>query len=272
MTLSQPLPARDISRRTSRLSITARPLRSLGACLLCLAMLALFSPPSVQASSPLSYLTEEYYPFNYTENGELKGISTDILHLVWAELGEPAQPIQVLPWARAYDRACNNRNTVLFSMARIPEREKLFRWVGPIAGTRFVLIAKKSAGITLRSLDEAAGYRIGTLRDDVTDLLLQKYCKRNKIEAVADMQHNIRKLLSGRLDMVAYEETSWRQIALKNSLSPDDYETVLVLHETLVYFAFHKDTPPLLLKDFQDALDRVKTTPAYQKILNTYLH
>lgn len=268
----QPPPAKGLSRRASRPLTIARPLCILVALLLCLVLLGPLSPRPAQAFSNRSYLTEEYYPFNYTENGELKGISVDMLHLIWDELGEPAQPIQVMPWARAYDLTRSTPNTVLFSMARIPEREDLFRWAGPLAVTRFVLIANKSANISLRDMKEAAGYRIGTLRDDVTDLLLHNYCKRNKIEAVADMQHNIRKLLSGRLDMVAYEETSWRQIAIKNGLSPDDYETVLVLQETFVYFAFHKDTPPRLLKNFQQALDKVKTTPAYQEILSTYLH
>ncbi|MBG0789421.1 MAG: transporter substrate-binding domain-containing protein [Desulfovibrionaceae bacterium] len=247
----------------------AVPLCVLATCLVCLTLLAWPSP--ARADWELTYLTEEYYPFNYTEHGVLKGVSVDILRQVWGELGEPEHPIHIMPWARAYDRALNVHNTVLFSMARIVRRENLFRWAGPIAVTRFVLVAKKSANIALSTLEDAEGYRIGTLRDDISDTLLKKYTERNKIEAVADMRHNIRKLIDNRLDMVAYEESSWRQIAIKNGLSPDDYETVFVLRETPVFYAFHRDTPSVVVRDFQEALDRVKATDRYQAILEAYL-
>lgn len=239
----------------------------------CLAMAVLMlPPPPAQAGWELSYLTEQYYPFNYTEDGEYKGLSVDLLRLTWKELGEPPHPIQIMPWARAYDRACNVSNTVLFSMARIPQREDLSRWVGPIASTRFVLIAKKSSHIRLSDMDEAEGYRIGTVRDDVADALLRIHADRNKIEAVADMLHNIRKLTDDRLDMVAYEESAWSKIVQKYGLSPDDYETVCVVRETPVYYAFHPDVSPILVRSFQAALDRVKATAQYREMLSTYLH
>ena len=200
-----------------------------------------------------------------------KGFPADLLRLVWKELGQKPHPIQVMPWARGFDRACNVSNTVLFGMARTPQREDLFRWAGPIAMVRFVLVAKKEANIVLPDMDEAEGYRIGTLREDITDTLLQQYGDRNKIESLAHMRQNIRKLVEGRLDMVAYEEASWRKVALKHGLSPDDYETVYVLRETPIYYAFHRDIPPILFHDFQKALNRVKASPRYQEILDKYL-
>lgn len=241
----------------------------MGTGLFCLA-LGLSCPQSARAGWELTFLTEEYYPFNYTEDGQLKGLSVDLLHMVWKELGEAEHAVQVMPWARAYDRALNVSNTMLFSMARIPQREDLFRWAGPILTTRFVLIAKKSSHIVLPSLGRAEGYRIGTLRDDISDWLLRPHADRNKIEAVADMQHNIRKLVDDRLDMVAYEEAGWRQIAIKNGLCPDDFETIFVLRETPVYYAFHRDVPPSVVRDFQQALDRVKASDRYQALLDAY--
>jgi len=270
MPFRQPPPAKGVLHKAPRPSFPASFFCALATWLPILAFLVL-PPLPARADRELAYLTEEYYPFNYTENGELKGISIDLLRLTWEELGQPPHPIQSMPWARGYDRACNVSNTVLFSMARIPQRENLFRWAGPISTVRFVLIAKKSAHITLHHMDEAKGYRIGTLRGDITDALLQEHCGRNKIEALASMRQNILKLMEGRLDMVAYEEACWRQIVLRHGLSPDDFETVLVLRETPVFFAFHRDIPPNLFWDFQRALDRVKCTPRYREILDKYL-
>lgn len=249
--------------------IDAMPPRVIGTCLFFLALL-LVSPPA-QADQELSYLTEEYYPYNYIEHGEIKGISVDILRLIWQELGQKPCHIQIMPWARGIDRACHISNTVLFSTARTPQRENLFRWAGPIATVRFVLVAKKTSNIVLQDIHEAEGFRIGTLRNDMTDIILQQHNGRNKIEALAAMRQNVQKLMEGRLDMVAYEETSWRKVALRYGLSPDDFETVYVLRETPIYFAFHRDTPLNQLHAFQKALDRIKASPRYQEILDQYL-
>jgi len=216
-------------------------------------------------------MTEEYYPFNYTEKGEVKGISTDLLRMTWEELGITPQPIEAMPWARVYDRIQHEQSTVLFSMARTPEREDIFAWAGPIMVVRFVLIAKKEKQITLKSLEDLKGHSVGTLREDISDTLLQEYKDIARIDPVANMEQNIHKLLDDRLDMVAYEERSWQKIVTKLKLPINDFETVFVLRETPVYYAFHWQTPPDLVTEFQQALDRIKARPEYQQVLDKYL-
>lgn len=60
--------------------------------------------PSTASAAPLAILTEEFPPYNYTQDGRLRGISTDILRLMLAQAGMDAQAdsFQVLPWSRAY--------------------------------------------------------------------------------------------------------------------------------------------------------------------------
>lgn len=231
---------------------------------------------ALSASAPsledLSYLTEEYYPFNYTEERVLKGLSTDLLRMVWDETGTPHQTIQSMPWARAYESIQHDAFTVLFSMARTQEREEMFAWAGPILVVRFVLIAKKKKGIMLNTLDDLGGFRVGTVRDDVSDTLLAQYKKIATIEAVADMEQNISKLMDDRLDMVAYEARSWDKIADRLNLAPQEYEVVYVLNETPIYYAFHKGLPVELIRTFQEALDRIRAKPAYQQLLDRYLN
>jgi polar amino acid transport system substrate-binding protein len=243
----------------------------LSALMLCLLLTC--SPISIHAQplEELTYLTEEYYPYSYTEYGTIKGIGIDLLHMTWKELGISPVAIQILPWARGYDRIQNEPSTVLFSMARTTERENLFKWAGPITTVRFVLIAKKEKHIRLSCLDDLAGYRVGTIRKDISDIILDNYRDIARIEAVANMEQNINKLMSNRLDMVAYEEQSWRRIATRFNLPTDDYETVFSLQKTPIYYAFHRDTRDDLVQKFQDALDRVKASPAFQKVLDNYL-
>lgn len=254
---------------------TAGPLAGLALCLL------LLLPPLPASAADrrcpadrlagYAWLTEEYYPFNYEENGVMRGVAVDLLRMVWAELGTPEQPVESMPWARAYERLQLEPGTALFCMARTPERENVFRWAGPIASVRFALIARKERHIRLTSLDDLKGLSVGTLREDISDILLAEYQGLASIQPVARMAQNISKLMTGRLDLVAYEEGCWRKITAREGLDPDSFETVYVLRETPVYFAFHPDTPPELVDAFQTALDKVKGRPGYRKLLDDYL-
>ncbi|XXJ21074.1 substrate-binding periplasmic protein [Desulfovibrio caledoniensis] len=253
----------------------AGPLAGLALCLL-----LLFPPLPASAANrrcpadrlaEYAWLTEEYYPFNYEENGVMKGVAVDLLRMVWAELGTPEQPVESMPWARAYERVRHEPGTALFCVARTPERENAFRWAGPIASARFALIARKERRISLTSLDDIKGLAVGTVREDISDALLAGYRSVARIQPVARMRQNIDKLMTGRLDMVAYEEGCWHQITAREGLDPDSFEIVYVLRETPVYFAFHPDTPPELVDAFQAALDKVKERPGYQDLLGAFL-
>jgi polar amino acid transport system substrate-binding protein len=83
-----------------------------------------FNPMAHTAQIPtLRYITEESPPDNFTEKGGLKGVSTEVLHEIWKLMGVAKQPVEVLPWARAYREAQDIPNTVLFSIIRNTERE-----------------------------------------------------------------------------------------------------------------------------------------------------
>ncbi|MBU1003198.1 MAG: ABC transporter substrate-binding protein [Proteobacteria bacterium] len=218
----------------------------------------------------LYWMTEEYYPYNFSENGRVNGISPTLLRLTWKELGEPEYELKAYPWARAYHMAQTLPRTVLFSMARTPEREQMFKWAGPIAHVRFVLTAPKAKGLKISTGTDLKGLVIGTLRDDVGDQLLEPWRDICTIEPVATMDQNLKKLEMGRLDLFSYEENSTRLFLLHEGKKPEDYETVFVLQDVPIYFAFHKDTADTLILRFQKALDRVKQTNAFVDLLDDY--
>ena len=116
--------------------------------------LCLWTVSFAQDASTLTYMTEEYPPYQYKEAGTLKGLSVDLLKLMWAKMGVPEQAIAVYPWARGYNLIQNHPNSVLFSMIRTPEREQMFKWVGPIFTARTVLI-----GLTQDDSSDIAGWQ-----------------------------------------------------------------------------------------------------------------
>ena len=120
------------------------------------------------AKAPLVMLTEEYAPLNYHEDGRPAGIAIDLLNETLHRLGngQSIDEVRFLPWAVAYNRTLVEPDTVLFSTSRLPSRENLFKWAGPIYPERAVLFGLRERNITIASPSELPGYRIGVVRDD----------------------------------------------------------------------------------------------------------
>jgi len=238
----------------------------------CLAILPMLLPRPAQAGpfENITYLSEEYYPYSYKDQGETKGITVDLLRRVWASLDVREQPIDILPWARAYEIALIQPGTMLFSMARTPEREPLFRWAGPILNARLILFAKKDRRIRIDDFSQLSGRSVGTVRDDVAHHVLEAHCNGCILEAVSDMGQNIRKLVENRLDMVAYDEQAWPDLIHRLGLDPSQFEAVFILRETPIYFAFNRNVPQAVVDQFQRALDAVRASPEFEEILRTY--
>ena len=227
------------------------------------------------AKQELVILTEEFPPYNYTEGGLPKGISTEVLQLVLKDAGfdVPASSFQFMPWARAYNEVLKRPNTLLYSITRTPERENLFKWVGPIAPNRNVLLARRDRGISIKVFSDALHFKTGAIRDDAGEqLLLAKGYPKERLDIAINAQSNLLKLESGRIDLFAYPETVFTWVALQSGKKPDDYQTVFVLHDGFVYFAVNKATPDEVVSRLQRSLDRLKEAGTVQAIIERYQH
>ncbi|MBI4806408.1 MAG: ABC transporter substrate-binding protein [Desulfovibrio sp.] len=225
-------------------------------------------------SVKLMPLTEELPPFNFMTQDGARGISTDILRLMIEHSGleDQTEEIQVQPWARAYNTVRNKPCTMLFSVTRTPERDPLFKWVGPIISNRNSLIARKDKHIRLHSVEDAQKHTLGAIRDYApTQLLLSGGYPADKIETTPDAKSNLIKLEKGRIDLFVYNEVAFQWMVAKHGLNKNDFETVFVLHEGQLYYAFNKDTPDSIIAKLQSALDSLKKSGDVQRVIDAYL-
>lgn len=230
-----------------------------------------FTFSTVLAIDPtdLNYVTEIYPPFNFEKNGELKGIAVDFLKEVWSEMGIVEQKIEVLPWARAYKLVQTKKNTVLFSTTRSAARESMFKWAGPIKSNPIGFIARKDSNFKVSSLADLKKYRLGTIRDDFCENVLQENgFDINRLDRVSKLSTNLKKLKNKRIDFVV-NSVEGTFIALeKEGYNPDDYVAVGILSDVPLSNAFHKDVPQELVDKFQIAIDSLED--ARRKILAKY--
>jgi polar amino acid transport system substrate-binding protein len=218
------------------------------------------------------FITEDYKPLNYNDNGNLTGLGPELLKQVCQQLDIPYD-VTVLPWDQAYTKALETDNAVLFSTILNTQRKELFKWAGPIASLDQVFYSSSQNPIKLNSLGDAKSIgKIGVLQDyAITQYLAGQgftnfvYCKDN-LEAFD-------RLLKGEIDLYPSDRIT-AQAALEN-LKKSVYSVSerLTIRTDLVYFAFNKKIPDDVVAEFQVQLDRLKENGImlayYRKFMNS---
>ncbi|MEH6346689.1 MAG: transporter substrate-binding domain-containing protein [Bermanella sp.] len=208
----------------------------------------------------IEFITESYPPYNYEENGVVKGITVEILLEASKEAGQvlSRSQIKLRPWARGYRKALNGPMTMLFSMSRTKERESKFQWVGPILKNRVAVLAKKSSAIKIGSSDDLKKYSIGAVLDDVGEQMVKALGSSSNVQTSATPSALAKKLNSGRVQLWVYDETVAQSVIKSAGLKGSDFEAVFTLKETASYYALSKDVPKQLVDLLQAGLDKLK--------------
>jgi polar amino acid transport system substrate-binding protein len=206
----------------------------------------------------MTILTEEFPPFNYTDGGSLTGVTTQVVREITRRLEIP-DPIEVLPWARGYKRLLAEPNVVLFTTARTQERESLFHWVGPLFSVRLGFYARKSDRRRIESLEDAMQVgAIATYKDDFREQLLKSLGFSN-LDSSNSPQSNLRKLMSGRVDLWFFDNIGAPRLAREVGIDPGDIEAVFTYQTHYAYIAISKQTPPAIVHPWQKTLDEMKS-------------
>src|SRR5438128_2222379 len=97
----------------------------------------------------LVLLTENFPPYNMAKNGKnfaqdenINGIAVDIVREMFKRAGINYSLTLRFPWERIYKLALEKPGYGVFVMARLPDREKLFKWVGPIGPDDWIMLAR----------------------------------------------------------------------------------------------------------------------------------
>ena len=220
-------------------------------------------------SAELTILTENLPPLNYVKDGVLVGPSVEIVKEIQRRVDSHEQ-IKVYPWARAYKMALEDENVVLFGTTYTKVRHDKFKWIGPLATKRDILVAKKGSGIKINSLEDAKKVkRIGTLRDDTRERLLERLGFTN-LEPVSDEQKNAKKLVLGRIDLWAYKKPGLKTCCELAGVDYNEVEEVYHLREIDVSIAFSKKTSDSIVQKWRNAFNEMLADGTIMQIRNKW--
>ncbi len=217
----------------------------------------------------LNYYTESYAPANYLEKGQLTGASVETLKLIWRKMNVPEQSIMMVPWARGYRNTLNQPLTMLFSMIRTPEREHLFKWVGPIFTNSLAFVSAHDFPHKFNHIEQTFDYTIVTVRDDVSELeLLKTGFPKEKMFSVTKLDQALMMIKTKRADLMLVTYESMPALVAQNNMLESEFKRVWTLSVNGNYYAFSRSTPDRLVSQFQAALDNAREQ--HLKILDQY--
>ncbi|OIP14873.1 MAG: amino acid ABC transporter substrate-binding protein [Comamonadaceae bacterium CG2_30_57_122] len=224
----------------------------------------------------LQVVTEEFPPYNYTEQGRLTGFSTEVVRAVLQEANIHGN-FQSQPWARAYETAQHADSVLIYSIARTPQRESLFKWVGMIAPTDFYLYSLPQRQLHFTQLAQAKSYQTATVNEDVGEqfLISKGFQKGKNLQSSVRYELNYDKLKQGRVDLWIMTELVAAHLARQAGDDPAKSlarsYAIRELSSDGLYMAFGPKTPDALVERLRKALVKIKDNGSYDALKKKWL-
>lgn len=238
-------------------------------CIGAVMALIVLAPADISAAD-LRILAENIAPVNFIENGQWTGSNAEIVKEIIRRQDLEAQ-IEEIPWARGYQMALTQPNVVLFTMARTPEREDRFHWVGPLGTFRSAFYARRDSGIVINSIADARAVgRIGIYRGDVReDYLLDKGF--DNLDRTNSNASNLRKLINGRIDLWATSTMEAASLPRQLDIDSSAIEHVHTFQKFQMYIAISKRTPLHTVTRWQETLKAMEADGTLMAICRRWL-
>lgn len=229
---------------------------------------------TIQAES-LRIVTEQLPPLQTAEkNGVISGAMVEIVQLLLKRTKIDGH-IEILPWARSYQVALTQKNTLIFSMFRAKTREKKFQWIGRLLKIESYLVALKSTkNIHINTIKDAKAYSVGSIRSD----LAENYLKKNGFEEHRNLYLNSSysvlwpMLFNGRTDLAFTNDIFWRHEIKELNFDPSKIKLVYKIPNfaSNLYLAASLQTDKKIVLRLSKALQEIKTSGEYSAILQKW--
>lgn len=237
-------------------------------------MLVLFvlmaTSPAHAQTQELQIFTEDWPPISFGNGTKAEGMAVEVVQAMQAHLGN-TQPVQVVPWARGYKALLEEPNTLLFTVGRSEEREKLMVLLGPIAISTTSLYTRKGNAARLQSMGEdIQKLKVGAYRSSIFADTARKKGFQN-IEQAPTPQIIANMLLARRFDLWVEGSLVVSSVLKEIGRSADEVEKVKVLDSLELYLAFSTQTPASTIKAWEDALRWLKKEGHFARIHQKWL-
>jgi polar amino acid transport system substrate-binding protein len=192
-------------------------------------------------------------PHYHKENGVIKGTAYEIAKAVTERAGVKAD-FTVQPWKRVYKSGLEKPDYMISCISRIPEREELFHWIGPVnKGTFYNFYKLKKSNISLNTHKDTLKFSVGVLRGSVTQTFVEKNLGHKKVITVSRASQLISMLKIGRVDLILEATNVIPNESKLLEINPDIFELALIGYKVTTNLSLGKKAPLSLVNKLQTA-------------------
>lgn len=239
--------------------------------LLSIALLCLLSGVLARAE-PYQIVTEEWAPYNYQVDGQLTGLATEIVRAIMQLTGDDFE-IVLLPSMRTVYALQNRPRTIMFSLFRTPEREPLYKWVGPIVEESIHPYQLASTATPITSLEQLMhAPRITTRHAGLVPSMLELLGFKNLDKSAAESHQLYRMLLAGRTELIVGDtDAGVAYYSRQLGIAPGTLRRAPIeLYRSSLYIAFSRDSDDALVAAWAAALATLRRSGELTRIQRRY--
>jgi polar amino acid transport system substrate-binding protein len=224
--------------------------------------------PTYSQADEINVVTEYLEPYQIQNaDGSLGGFSTEVIHSLLAITNDNAK-IQVMPWARAYEVALHEPNTLIYSIAHTKTRNEKFHWIGALKEERLYFWGLKKQFTKVNyKVEELKNYRIAVSRNSNSAQYITSQ-DFSKVYQLANERQNMDMLFIDRVDLILATQITIETRAKNLGYSFNDLQRlneVAALNNKLS-IAFSLDTPPELIKKYRKAFQQLESNGQLNKL------
>jgi len=204
------------------------------------------------------------------EHGGKRAYYVELVRALLAELKIAAR-VEDVPLARGLKwLSSTDERVAFFNLSRTPQREALFRWVGPISHERDYLYQRAGDAAEPRQLDDVRQSRICVVNRNVHDQLLGER-RFTDLARVRSVEQCLRMLMAGRVRYVAAAEAGMERRLQSLAIPADGVRrTGLMLVETAGYIALSAQTPQSEVERWNAALRQLQREGVVERLQAVY--
>lgn len=231
--------------------------------------------PIITRSQEISVVAENFPPFGFeNENGEITGISTDILQgIIKITDIKIKGEIELMPWKRAYLMLQQQPDFLLYTVTGTPQRMPKFKWIGPIADRTIHLWKLKKAKFKLTSLEDAKSYRIAGRRGvaAVETLINEKGFNKNNFLIVDEEKQMPLLLRKKRVDLIIMLDWALYRECRNQNINSNLFEPAVIMDDRYKYFfALNAKTDDEIWIKMQFAFEEMLKNGEVERIYKKY--
>jgi polar amino acid transport system substrate-binding protein len=200
----------------------------------------------------LDFVTENAPPLQYIKNGKVVGKTTQLIHKI-AEASNYKANIKIMPWARVYQTALNQKNTFIYPLVRTAERESSFIWIGKIRTLKLSWAKLKSRkDVNINKPEDAKNYKTGVIRADATYNYLIKngFIKNDNFIVVSELPLLLELLYSEKIDSFIVDIALLKEMAVIKGYDPKQLMSEFDIPQLSynLYLATNLNTDPEIIE------------------------